>query len=223
MSVSRPDPRELKLPLRDLVRGLRQKTSLPRAMLAPALVLLPEPLRNALKDIGRINRSMEPGSRSNGQPDMAVITRSAAAMHGADASALDIAAAASFSIRVLLDAANERDLLISETLLAICWHDAEARPIRAASFLRALFEREPFGVAPGLLHTGADLLDEERLRICIAVVLWLLSDHNDEGISEVELINIAGWLALDCREASRAQWNDPEKLESVLIETAGRI
>ena len=44
MTVSHPDPRELTLPLRDLVRGLRQKTSTPRAMLAPALELLPGPL-----------------------------------------------------------------------------------------------------------------------------------------------------------------------------------
>lgn len=223
MSVSHPDPRELTLPLRDLVRGLRQKTSVPRAMLAPALELLPEPLRDAIRDITHIKRATEKGALAIRQPEMALIVRSAAALRGKAVSASDTAAAASFGVGVLLDAANARDLLISETMLAMCWHDAEGRRFRAANYLHALFDREPFGVAPGLLHSTADLGDEERLRICIAVVLWLLSDHNDDGMSEIELVKIAGWLAVDCLEACQGQWDDPEKLESVLIDTAGRI
>ncbi|MCY0094248.1 hypothetical protein [Hoeflea ulvae] len=223
MSVSHPDPRELTLPLRDLVRGLRQKTSGPRSLLAPALEFLPGPLRDAIRDITHSDFAGGSGSRSARKPELARVTRTAAALRGADVSALDTVAAATFAIRILLDNAGKQDLLISKTILALCWHDAESRRLRAASYLRALVDREPFGVAPGLLQTDADLDARERLRICVAVVLWLLSDHNDDGIAEDELVKIAGWLADDCLEACQAHRDDADQLEKVLLETAGRI
>ncbi|WP_417426914.1 hypothetical protein [Hoeflea sp.] len=223
MTVSHPDPRELTLPLRDLVRGLRQKTSTPRAMLAPALELLPGPLRDVIKNIAHIGRETEHGTRATRQPQMAVITRSAAALRGEAVAASDTAAAASYAIGILLDAVKARDLLVSETMLALCWHDAREQSFRAAGYLYALFDREPFGVAPGLLHSDPTLSDTERLTICIAVVLWLLSDHDDEGISEFELVKIAGWLAVDCLETCQAKWDDREQLQTMLIDTAGRI
>ncbi|WP_412050747.1 hypothetical protein ACK6D9_04190 [Hoeflea sp. Naph1] len=154
---------------------------------------------------------------------MAVITRSAAALRGEAVAASDTAAAASYAIGILLDAVKARDLLVSETMLALCWHDAREQPFRAAGYLHALFDREPFGVAPGLLHSDPTLSDTERLRICIAVVLWLLSDHDDEGISEFELVKIAGWLAVDCLDTCQAKWDDREQLQTMLIDTAGRI
>jgi hypothetical protein len=223
MTVSHPDPRELTLALRDLVRGLRQKTSTPRAMLAPALELFPGPLRDVIKDIAHIGRETERGTRAIRQPQMAVITRSAAALRGEAVAASDTAAAAYYAIGILLDALKARDLLVSETMLAMCWHDAREQPFRAAGYLHALFDREPFGVAPGLLHSDPTLSATERLKICIAVVLWLLSDHSDEGISEFELVKIAGWLAVDCLDTCEAKWDDREQLQTILIDTAGRI
>lgn len=223
MTVSHPDPRELTLPLRDLVRGLRQKTSAPRAMLAPALDLLPGPLREVMKGISHSGLDTERGARAIRQPQMAVIARSAAALRGEAAAASDTAAAASYAISVLLDAVKARDLLISETILAMCWHDARQQPYPAAGYLRALVDREPFGLAPGLLHADPTLGNTERLKICIAVVLWLLADHNDDGISEFELVKIAGWLAVDCLETCQAKWDDREQLQTMLIDTAGRI
>lgn len=223
MTVSHPDPRELTLPLRDLVRGIRQKTSAPRAMLAPALEFLPGPLREAIKGISHSGHDAGHGTRVIRQPQMTVIARSAAALRGEDAAASDTAAAASYAISVLLDTGKAGDLLVSETILAMCWHDARQQPFAAAGYLHALFDREPFGVAPGLLHSDPTLGSTERLRICIAVVLWLLADHNDEGISEVELVKISGWLAADCLEACQAKWDDREQLQTMLIDTAGRI
>ncbi|WP_110034405.1 hypothetical protein [Hoeflea marina] len=209
--------------MRDLVRGLRQKTSLPRAILAPALAFLPGPLRDALKDMGQAGRSSWPASLKGRAPERTVILRSAAALRGADASALDIAAAAHFCTRVLLDAVQKSDLLVSETMLAMCWHDAEPQPFRAAALLHALFDRAPFGVAPGLVQSGDDLSSDERLRICVAVMVWLLADHQEDGISEAELVKIAGWLAADCLAACQSHWRDQQKLESVLLATAERI
>lgn len=223
MTVSHPDPRELTLPLRDLVRGVRQKTSAPRAMLAPALDLLPGPLREIIKDLSRSDDQSGHGTRAIRQPQMAVIASSAAALRGEAAAASDTATAAAYAINVLLHARKARDLLVSETILALCWHEARHQPFAAATYLHALFDREPFGVAPGLLHSDPTLGSDERLRICIAVVLWLLADHNDEGIEEFELVKIAGWLAADCLEASKAKLDNPEQLQTMLIDIAGRI
>jgi hypothetical protein len=223
MIISHPDPRKLTLPFRDLLRGLRQKTSTPRAMLAPAVELLPGPLRDGIKDIVHICRENERGTRAIRQPHRAVITRSAAALHGGTAAASDTAAAASYAIGILLDTVKARDLLVSETMLVMCWHDTREQPFRAAGYVHALFDRGPFGVAPGLLRSDTTLSEAERFTICIAVVLWLLSDHNDEGISEFELVKIAGWLAADCLDTCQAKWDDREQLQTILIDTAGRI
>ncbi|MEP3303985.1 MAG: hypothetical protein ABJO05_18625 [Roseibium sp.] len=223
MSVSHPDPRELTLPLRDLVRGLHQKASSSRALLAPALEFLPGPLREAIRDITQINRPGGKVLRSFRKPDSAAVVRTAAALRGETVPAVDTVSVAAFAIRILLDAANEQDFLISKTILALCWHDVGDRRFRAAAYVHALVNRNPFGVAPGLVHTEADLDGRERKRICIALVLWLLADHEDDGACEEELVRIAGWLAGDCLDACQARWDDAEQLEIVLIETAGRI
>ena len=174
-------------------------------------------------DIAHIGRETKRGTRTIRQPQMAVIARAAAALRGEAVAASDTAAAASYAISILLDALRARDLLVSETMLAMCWHDAREQPLRAAGYLHALFDREPFGVAPGLLRSDPTLGDSERLKICIAVVLWLLSDHDDEAMAEFDLVKIAGWLAADCLDTCRAHWDDREQLQTTLIDTAGRI
>lgn len=220
MSSSYPNPRALTLPLRDLVRGVRQHAGPAASVVSHALEALPGPLRHAVENITPFDPK-EAGI--SGPPETSVVADAAAAMQGADMSATQMAACAGFAISVLLAEAKESDLLVSETILALCWHDAEKEPFRAAALLHAMIRREPFGVAPGFLGSGQGPEVGLPLRTCIGAVLWLLTEPGDGKTSEEELVRISGWLGAGSLEACQNVWNDPQALNSILLDVSERI
>ncbi|AEI95222.1 hypothetical protein [Roseobacter litoralis] len=220
MSSSYPNPRALKLPLRDLVRGVRQHAGPAAAMISHALESLPGPLRNAVENITPFDPK---GAGLSGPPDPMIVANAAAAMQGADMSATQMATCAGFAISVLLAEARKPDLLVSETILAMCWHDAETQSYRAAALLHAMVRREPFGVAPGFMASGAGPDAGLPLRICIGAVLWLLTEPGDGATPEEELVRISGWLGAGSLEACQKAWNDPQTLNEILLDVSERI
>lgn len=220
MSSSYPNPRALTLPLRDLVRGVRQHAGPAASMMSHALDVLPRPLRHVVEDMTPFDPK---GAGISGPPETSVVAEAAAAMQGADMSAIQMAACAGFAISVLLVEAEESDLLVSETILAMCWHDAETQPYRAAALLRAMIQREPFGIAPGLLASGQGPEAGLPLRTCIGAVLWLLTEPGDDKTPEEELVRISGWLGAGSLEACQTAWNDPQALNAILLDVSERI
>ncbi|MDZ5696532.1 hypothetical protein [Chelativorans sp. M5D2P16] len=218
-----PDPGELALPLRDFVRGLRQKTAPSRSRLKPALELLPTPLRDRLEQIARDFSEGEVASMRVRNPGDAVIARAAAGLKGADVASAEMAAATAFATAVLLKTAGKSDLLISETVAAICWHEARHSPHRATTYMHALNERELVGTAPGLAHGAIHLGEADHRRIYLALVLWLLADRSISGVAEADLLNISRWLADDVADEVDSYRHQPDRLERLLREHAERI
>jgi hypothetical protein len=220
MRSSYPNPRALTLPLRDLVRGVRQHAGPAARIVSHALESLPGPLRHVVEDI----TPFDPGGAGlSGPPGTALVATAAAAMQGAEMSATQMATCAGFALSVLLAEADEPDLLVSETILALCWHDAETDPARAAALLHAMVRRKPFGTAPGFQSGGDGPGDEFILRTCIGAVLWLLTEPGDGTTAEEDLVRIAGWLGAGSVEACRAQWDDLPALNAILTDVAERI
>lgn len=220
MSNAFLNPRALQLPLRDLARGVRQHGGPVGLIIARALEGLPGPLRDVVDDIAPF------GSESGGtsSPLSAnTIAQAAAAMRGGDISSVEMAACSSFAISVLLAESPEPEMLVSETLLALCWRDAETKPFRAAAFLHAMTERAPFSYAPGLVSPGQPPTSGLTLQICIGTVLWLLAEPDNGKISENELVRISGWLAAGSSEACKKVWDDPKALNAILFEVSERI
>lgn len=220
MSSSYPNPRALTLPLRDLVRGVRQHAGPAASIVSHALEALPGPLRHVVEDITPFDPK---GAGLSGPPSPEVVTDAAAAMQGADMSATQMAACAGFAISVLLAEAEHPNLLVSETMLAMCWHEAETQPYRAAALLQAMIKRAPYGVAPGLVSGGKGPEEALALRIYIGAVLWLLTDPGDGNTPEEELVRIAGWLGAGSLDACQNALNDPAALNAILQDVAERI
>lgn len=219
MSSSYPNPRALTLPLRDLVRGVRQHAGPAASIVSHALEALPGPLRHVVEDITPFDPK---GAGLSGPPSPAAVAGAAAAMQGADMSATEMAGCAGFAISVLLAEAEQPDLLVSETILALCWHDAETAPHRAAAMVQAMIKRAPYGVAPGMMN--APRPDETlALRVYIGAVLWLLTEPGDANTPEEELVRIAGWLGAGSLDACQAALHDPAALEAILRDVAERI
>lgn len=220
MSTSYPNPRTLTLPLRDLVRGIRQHAGPAAFIMSKASEVLPGPLRHALKNI----TPFDPNNADiSGPPEALIVAQAAAAMRGREMSATQMAACAGFACSILLAEAQEEDMLVSETIFALCWHDAEIQQHRAAAFLHAMIRRQPFGVAPGLPAPGQGPAPELLMRICVGVVLWLLTEPGDSNTTEEELVRISGWLGAGTVEACQNAWDERPALNSILLDVSERI
>lgn len=220
MSTPYPNPRALTLPLRDLMRGLRQHGGPAASLAAQAMDALPDPLRDAFANITPFDPR---DAVLSGPPNTSSVVEAAAALRGAEISATKMAACAAFACSVLLAEAKEQDLLISETIFALCWHDAETQPYRAAALLHALVRREPFGVAPGLPAPGQSLEKGLLMRTCIGLVLWLSTEPGDSKTPEEELVRISGWLGAALLESCQNAWHDKAALNAILLDTSERI
>lgn len=218
-----PELGELVLPLRDLRRGLRHRSVGPRVVLEPALDLLPvwvrEPMEQFVSDIGRGEAQLFRG----GQLDTGTIACAAAGLRGADASPADIATSAAYAAEALLKERQENDLLVSETVAAICWRRSAGKENCAAQFARRLHRHDFISSAPGLIHEADSHGDAQKRRICSAIVMWLLADRPATVAEEIELIRIAGWLAEAVSADIEQCWSDAVSLDALLRSSAERI
>ncbi|RYG93083.1 hypothetical protein EU803_02975 [Loktanella sp. IMCC34160] len=206
-----PSPRTLALPLRDLLRGVRQSGLLPRSVVGPALDALPPPLRHALEDITGTEAQ-------DAELPADVIARASAALRSGNGASSDMAAALSHAIT-----AQSPAPLVSETVVALCWRSARGGPDAAARFLAAMDDHPPFGEAPGFLSDTAPDATAARRRTLLSAILWLLADRAGGDVTEADLLHIAAGIATDLEPDASACWTDPATLQALLVSGAGRI
>lgn len=209
-----PDPRLLKMPLRDVARGLKGAAVITQDVLAPVVAALPGPLQSALSDaLSAI--------KSQGKSVLTLIVQppeiEAAAQFVAGRS--DDAAASAKVIAFAWDHLNLGDLA-SETVLAShlsqITSDGESPETHAASVLLAMADSNAFGKLPGV--PGLEGV-AERAQIAAALVaptIWLLAEREDTLEDELHLLDLARALTEAFQSDVRAALTEEDKLGPLL-------
>jgi len=215
-----PNPKALTLPLRDMLSGLRQIGLVPEPVAKTAIETLPTPLRAALRDIAGITTE----ELGLDHPDnSALISNASRALRTGTGSSTDVAKASALAIRHLLTSAPERSALVSETVLALCWSQAEEISTAAALFTTEIVKHAPFGETPGLPSEQSSASASQRKHIAATLCIWLLAERASSGIKESDLLGIASTIAEDLKSATPQIWTTPSTLQTALTKSAARI
>ena len=187
-----PLPRALKMPLRDILRGVTTVADLTEDVLEPATALLPGSVQSSFRSA---LATFEEAGASAVTPRIgpADIARASSYLHGTDTSreALEtFVSVLAFAWARAQAGDVERPLLLSETVAAaslaiIGKGDAKTSFERVAALLMALRKTNAASRLPGIPVTPGE---EERAhvdRLLLAVSVWLLSERAP-GLAEEE-------------------------------------
>jgi hypothetical protein len=190
-----PLPRALKMPLRDILRGVTTVADLTEEVLEPATALLPSPVQSTFKSA---LATFEGAGASAVTPrvDQDDIARASAFLFGSDTSrqALEtFVNVLAYAWEHMQAGNDDRHLLLSETVAAASLAvtargDAKTAHARAATLLMALRKTNAASRLPGIPMTGPMTSEEERVyidQILLAATAWLLSDRA-LGLAEEE-------------------------------------
>lgn len=202
-----PNPPELVLPLRDMLRGVRQTTLEPLRKTLRAVDLVPSPVQNLMEYVSRnINEMAHLGLEIPGEHEIAL---SAAILSGrqetrrGSGDIVCLARVFAYGLQIVLcsrdagtgiEAGRARgEVLFSETLLGIALDVSlrdsgvnSAPGLRAARVYRELTRPDPAWNIADLSIEPAD-----QRRAVAAVLLWLLAERADPNTAETRLLMFA--------------------------------
>ena len=186
-----PLPSDLRMPLRDVVRGLSGLAQMTEDVLAPAHASLPKPLQLALAEAVSVIK--KGGTRLVAREiEFAEIEAAAQCVSGAEP------ARAASCAKVLAFAWDHlgSEAMVSETLLATHL-TAQAEPTggphhAAARLVAELRTSRAFGTMPGLPMSISDQAGIDfRL---VTAASWLLADREETLEGELRLLDLAASL-----------------------------
>lgn len=206
--------RDLGLPGRDILRGVR-------STLAPAKALLPEPVRFVLQ---RLDASVTP----SGVPDS--LTPDADFFSGKYEDSVQFAMVAHAGLTEVLRLMQRDHLMVSETALALASRRA-ALPLRkhtcashaAAAIATSIMKHHAVGCVPSTPY-GLEQQDLDDINVAIfTLLLWLLIDRPDPGQREAVLLKLCHDVAVTQRADILAAMADRDQLAALLDANARMI
>ncbi|MBK0329207.1 hypothetical protein I5535_18170 [Rhodobacteraceae bacterium F11138] len=215
---------DLKMPLRDVLRGAASIADGAHQALEPAADMLPKSLRAELSAVFQSIRST--GSRLVAAP----ISQEQIALAGRVAKGIEQDRAAAATCAVVIghawhhlghaDDAGARHQLLSETLLAAQLvqlpKGAVTPTVHAAQLVRRALDGCVIGTTPRLfIHLEADEKAEITLTL-LAIVVWLLSERGDSLHDEDRLVDLAMALVLATRDDALDAMRDETTLSAYL-------
>jgi len=217
-------PDDLRLPLRDLLRGARRTLHLPEAALKPALDMLPAPLGAFLHRVSALMPDLDPEARPVARADLDMVIRGMGGDKSRDISRAFARILAHAMDRVL-DHTGDDALLVSETLAAMTFGDLEApdRHGAAADLWIALSAGHVIAVAPG---TPLGTAPEDLARIDAALhalFLWLLCERAETETAEDEILALCAALATATAAERAAALASHATLSAMLRHQSGLI
>ncbi len=223
-------PRALKMPLRDMLRGVTTVADLTEEVLEPATALLPSSVQSSFRSVLATFESAGSGAVTP-RIDHTDIAKASAYLHGADSSrdALET------FVNVLAFAWEHRQfksagqhLLFSETVAAaslamIGGGDAKGAYARAAAVLMALRKTNTASRLPGIPMTPSE---DERASIdqsLLAACVWLLSERVSDLAEEERLLELSLALVHALADEVPAGFADQELLAEQLQSLAEHL
>ena len=193
-----PFPRALKMPLRDVLRGITTAADLTEEVLEPATALLPNPVQSSFRSA---LATFENAGASAITPriDVADIAKASAFLHGTDTSreALEtFVNVLAFAWEHAQASRTGLHLLFSETIAAaslavIGGGDATTSYARAVALLMALRRTNAISHLPGIPMTPGKgeraYIDQTLLASCV----WLLTERAFDLAEEERLLELA--------------------------------
>lgn len=221
---------DLKLPLRDILRGAASLAETTDDILAPAAELLPSHIRSQVGDI--LKRIRRAGKRLMTSP----VTRDqvVTAAEFVAGVARDVAAAECCATVIgnawehLHDAAGTRRHLISETMLAahlsrMTRQDQPSPERSAAELIIRLRTSSAFWPAASL-GVGPTASERQEVDLAlVAIIVWLLTDRPASIREEEILLDLALALVGAIREDVLSSIEAPDRLASILADTAAHL
>lgn len=206
--------RDLGLPGRDILRGVR-------STLAPAKALLPEPVQIVLK---KLDASMVSAALPNS------LKTGADFFSGDYADSVQFAMVAHAGLTKILHFMQRDHLMVSETVLALACRRAGVHSQKhrcasraAAAIASGIMQHHAVGCMPGTPYgLGRDDADD----ICVAtfaLVLWLLVDRPDSDQSEADLLKLCYDVAVIQRGDILSAMSDEVQFAALLDANARMI
>lgn len=223
-------PHDLRMPLRDALRGVVTLADATEAMLEPAAQLFPEPLRSRFRDaLGSLEQV---GKRLIDFP-ITTDQLEAASRFLVGATKQDAAARTCATVFVYawehLDAASVTHRhLISETIVA-------DRMVRlrdttsvlgldfAAMMLADLRGSTAFGLLPGLTRRVSAEDEAEIDLALVAITIWLLTDRAGTLHDEEKLLDLAVTLTRALKADAQKALSDVHDLARFLADTSAHL
>ncbi len=225
-----PLPRALKMPLRDILRGVTAVADLTEEVLEPATALLPGPVHATFKSAlatfeGAGARAVTPSI------DAADIARAASYIKGKDSSrdALEtFVNVLAFAWERAQTGNEDQYLLLSETVAAASLAvgskgEVEAAEMRAADLLLALRKTNAASRMPGIPMSPGE---EERAyidQILLATTVWLLSERALDLAEEERLLELSRALVQAIGDEVRGSFADRDQLANQLRRLADHL
>ncbi|MGP9789258.1 hypothetical protein [Roseinatronobacter sp. NSM] len=206
--------RDLGLPGRDILRGVR-------STLAPAKALLPAPVRLVLR---KFDASLTP----SGLPDS--LTPDADFFSGKHEHTAQFAMVAHAALTEVLQLMQRDHLMVSETVLALGLRRA-ALPSRkhncasqvAADVAKSIIKHHAVGCVPGTPY-GMQQEDLDDTSVAVfTVLLWLLVDRPEPGQREAALLKLCHDVAVTQRADILAAFGAYDTLAALLDANARLI
>ena len=196
---SLPLPRALKMPLRDMLRGVATVADVTEEMLEPAAALLPKPVQSSFR--AALATFEDAGHRAvTPTVDLADIARAAAYLRGKDSTrtALEtfVNVLAHAWERALSADDTRQHLLFSETVaaasLAVRRQGASKTPYRhAAAVLASLRRANAASKLPGTPMASSENEQAYIDRSLLSSAVWLLSERGSTLKEEERLFELA--------------------------------
>ncbi|WP_108483212.1 hypothetical protein [Oceaniglobus ichthyenteri] len=220
---------DLRLPLRDLMRGARRTLSLPEAALKPALGILPGPVGDILHRMSGLLPDFESAGQPASRADIDLVCQGLAGVKGRNISRA-FARVLAHGMERVLDQSGDTTLLISETLAAIAFgalrFDQGAGDDvadAAAQLWLALDAGHVIGVVPGT-PIAINAADSARIHSALhALVLWLLTERPDDPSQEDDILALCAAFASVTEAERSAALATPETLAQMVRQHAVMI
>lgn len=210
-----PDPDDLALPLRDLIRGVQQAALIPMALALPVVSHLPGPLRETLSHIGQRAEAVYKDSLTIWRPTVTEIWQASTLLTDARTSDLSVTGrVVVWVMEVALAQEEGHALFISETVVTLTLGDALAElsadttsTTRAAHAILALIDH---GLGPSPKVFPNLRMTPERTALirvaAFAAMLFLLAKRPENADGEMRIlsyaITIAELIAADIHTAA---------------------
>jgi len=217
-------PADLRLPLRDLLRGARRTLHLPGGALKPALDRLPAPVGAFLQRVSGLMPDLDPDARPVARADLDLVVGGLDGGKSRNVSRAFARVLAHAMDRVL-DHSGDDALLVSETLAAITFGDLAAsdRYGAAADLWVALARGHVIAVVPGAA-IGTAPEDLARIEAALhSTFLWLLCERAENEGAEDEILALCAAFAAATGAERAVALADPDKLPAMLAFQAGLI
>lgn len=225
-----PLPRALKMPLRDILRGVTAVADLTEEVLEPATALLPSPVQSTFKSAlatfeGAGVRAVTPSI------DAADIQRAASYLKGTDTSrdALEtFVNVLAFAWERAQAGHEDQYLLLSETVAAASLTisgggEAETAQARAADLLLALRKTNAASRLPGIPMTPSEEERDYVDQILLATTVWLLSERALNLAEEERLLELSRALVQAIGDEVRDGFADRDLLAGQLRSLADHL